>query len=130
MGTMERSLRRSAPPMEELLREVVDSAEGEVRSVLCRLSLNSLESAPFSAQWKRMTRNITLQLNEAERRALERPGTVLGRCGVEEQCACLGESERELRRFARDRELSLAEKRRVWYTLSLSAALLTVVELI
>ena len=130
LEVMERALRRSAPPMEDLIREAIASSGGTVRQVLCQISLNTLESVPLSVQWKTMASNNALHLSPDEIRLFERPGTVLGRCGVDEQCACLGESVRELRRCARQREEALNSQRRLWYTLSLSAALLAVVMLI
>lgn len=130
LEVMERALRLSAPSMEELLREAISSSSGRIRQELCQISLNTLESVPLSVQWKTMASNNTLHLSPDEIRLFERPGTVLGRCGVDEQCACLGESVRELRRCARQREEVLAGQRRLWYTLSLSAALLAVVMLI
>lgn len=130
LEAMERALRRSAPPMEELLRVAISSSRGEVRQILCQISLNTLESEPLSVQWTNMTSENTLHLSPDEIRLFERPGIVLGCCGTDEQCACLGHSARELRRCAHAREVALSGQRRLWYTLSLSAALLAVVMLI
>ena len=130
LETMERELRLNAPPMETLLLRACQGADLCVRRVMCSISVVSLEMESFSSQWKNMARNNTLQLSEAERRALERPGEVLGCCGIEEQCACLTDAAASLHRFAQRRESALKEQRRLWYTLSLSAALLVVVLLI
>jgi stage III sporulation protein AB len=130
LETMERELRLNAPPMETLLLMACEGADFCLRRLLCSISVVSLENASFSSQWKNMARNNTLQLSEAERRVLERPGNVLGRCGIEGQCACLADVAASLRRFTGQREAALKEQRRLWYTLSLSAALLVVVLLI
>lgn len=130
LEAMERALRLSAPPMEELLREAVSTGQGEASRIFDRLSLETLDIEAFSVQWKTMASDNTLYLIPDEIRIFERPGTVLGRCGADEQCACLADSVRELRRCARQREEALAGQRRLWYTLSLSAALLVVVMLI
>ena len=130
LETMERELHLSAPPMEVLLQRACSGSDERVRRVLCSISVASLENEPFLAQWESMARDNTLQLSEAERRVLVRPGGVLGRCGLEEQCACLSDTAGALRQFARQREAALREERRLWYTLSLSAALMVVIMLI
>lgn len=127
---MERELNLTAPPMEELLRAAVSSAGREIGGLLSEISVEALETETISVQWAAMTQSKALLLSEEERRALERPGSVLGRCGVEEQCRLLRASAQQLRSCAQGREASLMEKRKLWLSLSLSAALLAVLMLV
>ncbi len=127
---MERELRERSSPMEVLLREARRAGGAAAARILDCIALKNLENEDLSTQWRNMARNKALHLNEAERSLLARPGAVLGRCGVEEQCACLASAASALGQRAQRREAALGERRRMWYTLSLSAALLAVVTLL
>lgn len=130
LGAMERELRERSSAMDVLLREAQRAGGEELSRILGRITLNNLETEDFSTQWNNMASDTALHLNQAERRLLERPGRVLGRSAVEEQCQCLDSVGRELRERAEAREAALRERRRLWYTLSVSAALLAVVTLL
>lgn len=130
LEAMGRELQWSACPMEKLLKTACSSTDGEIRALMSALSLQNLEYKSISEQWIDMTRNKTLHLNTRERRILGRPGPVLGRCGVEQQCLVLSQTAQELRSCAEGWEGAMGEKRRLWYTLSISAALLLVVMLL
>lgn len=130
LSAMERELRERSSAMEVLLREAQRVGGEELSRIFGRITLKNLETADFSTQWNNMASNTALHLNQAERQLLERPGRVLGRCSVEEQCQCLASVGRELRERAGAREAALRERRRLWYTLSVSAALLAVVTLL
>jgi stage III sporulation protein AB len=129
LRAMEQRLALCQPPMEELLSAAREAAP-EIALVLARISINQLENEDFSRQWENMTSDSALQLSEEEKRPIRLLGSLLGSSGAAEQCAALAQTAQQLERFARRRQEALEGRRRVWYTLALSAGALAVVMLI
>lgn len=126
---MAQMLELSAPPMEELL-EAAQRADRTTAEYFGRISLDNLEKHTLSDQWRRIAGDITLLLNEDEKRCFSAPGQVLGRCGGDEQSACLRAAAAELEQRAVRRQAALEREQRLWYTLALSAGALGVVLLL
>lgn len=128
MEELRRSLLRSAPTMEELLLEASHYTTEEIQAFFRSIRLERLEEQSFCQQWQNGAEKLLPK--GRMQRSLMGLGSILGQCGLEEQCRCLQLAAEELNAGAKKKREALVQQKRLWLTLSASAGGLLVILLL
>lgn len=125
---MARELERCAPEMRTLLAAGTHSAHPMVRQLFQGVALEELGEQSFEELWRRALE--ASGLSDRGRGLLLPLGGVLGRYDRTAEVGALTAAGADLRAEVERLRRQLTENRRLWYTLSLSTGLMTVLLLL
>lgn len=128
LNDIRRMLTLRSPEMESLLSGANFSETSETGCFFQQIRLDRLEERSFSLQWADALQ--TLPVSPDAKALLEPLGTVLGQCGLEEQCRCLRSTSEELEILLRRERERCSQEQRLGLTLSVSAGMMAVILLL
>lgn len=128
LNDLRRMLTLRSPSMESLLSGENFSEDSETGCFFHQIQLDRLEERSFSHQW--MDALQTFPISQEAKTLLEPLGTILGQCGLEEQCRCLEKTSEELEQLLRRERERFTQQQRLRLTLSLSVGMFAVILLL